>query len=106
MLSGVPAPGASGAGGSYDVDAMGRYKGLDGFVRAHPGQVKNFTGHSKGAAVVDKWMKTTQISRERLVCAQHLTRISLAQRDGKIGLSRQGGTEMIITKVSSRVPTG
>ena len=54
MLSGVP---TKGAGESYDVEAMGRYKELDDFMRAHPGQVKNFTGHSKGAAVVDKWMK-------------------------------------------------
>jgi hypothetical protein len=41
----------------YDVEAMGRYKEVDDFIKAHPGQVKNFTGHSKGAAVVDKWMK-------------------------------------------------
>ena len=46
-----------GAGDSYNVESMGRYKEVDDFVRAHPGQVTNFTGHSKGAAVVDKWMK-------------------------------------------------
>jgi len=57
MLSGAPVVNASGAGDSYDVESMGRYKELDDFIRAHPGQVKNFTGHSKGAAVVDKWMK-------------------------------------------------
>jgi hypothetical protein len=41
----------------YDVEGMGRYKEIDDFIKAHPGEVKNFTGHSKGAAVVDKWMK-------------------------------------------------
>ena len=57
MLSGTPVVSASGAGDSYDVESMGRYKELGDFIRAQPGQVKNFTGHSKGAAVVDKWMK-------------------------------------------------
>ena len=26
-------------------------------MKAHPGEVKNMVGHSKGAAVIDVWMK-------------------------------------------------
>ena len=41
----------------YSIEENERYKQIDDFVKAHPGQVKNMVGHSKGSAVVDVWMK-------------------------------------------------
>jgi hypothetical protein len=36
-----------GADDSYNVESMGRYKEVDDFVRAHPGQVKTSQGTAK-----------------------------------------------------------
>ena len=41
----------------YSIEENERYQQIDEFVKAHPGQVKNMVGHSKGSAVVDVWMK-------------------------------------------------
>ena len=42
----------------YSIEENERYKQIDDFVNAHPGQVKNMVGHSKGSAVIDDWMKS------------------------------------------------
>ena len=41
----------------FDVSQEGRYKDLNTFMRAHPDQVRALVGHSKGAAVVDQYMR-------------------------------------------------
>ena len=41
----------------YSIEENERYEQLDDFVKANPGKVKNMVAHSKGSAVVDKWMK-------------------------------------------------
>jgi hypothetical protein len=46
---GIPLP--------YNIESNERYKTLEAFMREHPGQVKNFVGHSKGAAVIDVFRK-------------------------------------------------
>ena len=42
-----------GVNSSYRIEDNERYKELDAFIKSHPGQVKNFVGRSKGAAVID-----------------------------------------------------
>jgi hypothetical protein len=46
-----------GTGDRYDIESMDRYKQLDKFMQEHRGEVKNMVGYSKGASVVDAWMK-------------------------------------------------
>jgi hypothetical protein len=46
-----------GTNDSYDIESMDRYKEVDAFMLKHVGEVTNFVGHSKGASVVDVWMK-------------------------------------------------
>ncbi len=41
----------------YSIEENERYKQLDDFIKAHPGQIQNLVGHSKGSAVIDVWMK-------------------------------------------------
>ena len=41
----------------YKIEDNERYKQIDDFMKAHPGEVKNMVGHSKGGAVIDVWMK-------------------------------------------------
>ena len=58
----------------YSIEENDRYKQIDEFVKAHPGQVKNMVGHSKGSAVVDVWMKTTRILEGKTGYTLHLMR--------------------------------
>ena len=46
-----------GISSDYSIEENERYKQIDDFIKAHPGQVKNMVGHSKGSAVIDVWMK-------------------------------------------------
>ncbi len=41
----------------YYIVYSERAKQIDDFAKAHPGEVGNSVGHSKGAAVIDVWMK-------------------------------------------------
>ena len=47
-----------GISSDYSIEENERYKQIDDFIKAHPGQVKNMVGHSKGSAVIDVWMKS------------------------------------------------
>ena len=38
-----------GVNSNYRIEDNERRKELDAFTKSHPGQVKNFVGHSKGA---------------------------------------------------------
>ena len=58
----------------YSIEENERYTQIDDFVKAHPGQVKNMVGHSKGSAVVDVWMKSHPDFEGKAGYAQHLTR--------------------------------
>ena len=59
VTMGVPlVANALGAQGTpYAIEGNKRYDEVDAFVKAHPGEVKNMVGHSKGGAVVHTWMK-------------------------------------------------
>lgn len=46
---GIPLP--------YSIEDNARYTELDNFMKEHPGMVKNFVGHSKGSAVIHRWMQ-------------------------------------------------
>lgn len=46
-----------GGSAKYRVQDNERYREIDDFVKAHPGEVKNMVAHSKGAAAVDVWMR-------------------------------------------------
>ena len=46
-----------GGSAKYRLQDNEMYKQVDDFHKAHPGEVKNMVGHSKGAAVIDVWMK-------------------------------------------------
>ena len=41
----------------YSIEDNARYTELDNFMKSHPGMVKNFVGHSKGSAVIHRWMQ-------------------------------------------------
>jgi hypothetical protein len=41
----------------FDITQEDRYKEVDAFMKANPGKVKNMVGHSKGAAVIDNWIR-------------------------------------------------
>lgn len=41
----------------YPVEKHERYSQVENFVEEHPGQVKNMVGHSKGGAVVHRYMQ-------------------------------------------------
>ncbi len=41
----------------HSIEENERYKQLDDFIKAHPGAVKSLVGHSKGSAVIDKWIQ-------------------------------------------------
>ena len=41
----------------YRIQDNERYNEIEDFMKAHPGEVKNMVGHSKGSAVIDVWMK-------------------------------------------------
>ena len=41
----------------YPIEQHGRYGELEKFMEEHPGEVKNLVGHSKGSAVVHRWMQ-------------------------------------------------
>ena len=48
---------ALGVKAPYPIEQHGRYSELEKFMEDHPGQVKNLVGHSKGSAVVHKYMQ-------------------------------------------------
>lgn len=42
---------------TVNVSKQDRYIQLDTYMKANPGKVKNFVGHSKGSAVIDQWLR-------------------------------------------------
>ena len=44
-------------GQSFPMEDTDKYKALDKYMTDNPGAVKNFSAHSKGASVVEKWME-------------------------------------------------
>ena len=68
----------------YSIEENERYKQIDDFIKAHPGQVKNMVGHSKGAAVIDVWMK----NHPEFEGKKQVIRNTLRGRIGERGIQR------------------